>query len=73
MFAHFVRKTPLKYYCNDLISIHPSNSVTFTLVKNIFVKILNRFDFLHVGDPKLRNLANLWSCKTESCRVALQV
>jgi len=27
------------------------------------VKILDRFDFLHLGDPKLRDMANLWYFK----------
>jgi len=29
----------------------------------IFVKLLNIFEFFCPGDPKLRDLANLWSYK----------
>jgi len=32
-------------------------------VKKPFVKILDCFDFLRVGDLKLRDLTNLWSFK----------
>jgi len=43
---------------NALIPSQLFNFVTFKLVK-----ILNSFDFLHLGDPTWHNLAYLWSCK----------
>jgi len=48
--------TPSKYYCNAIISFN--HILASVLLANYFVKLLDSFDILPHGDPKLRNLTN---------------